>query len=301
MKCAGTTISRHLSENYNEKEILLLYQHVSNLKNMKERSDVRAHILSLPAERRKKIKVIIGHRAYYGIDKLFPEKEPRYVVFLRNPFNRTISHYNFERTMLDKGVNMERHRNFLFREGRLLSLKEWFFANKVFQNFTFRFLFSHFFSDESLSITDEYFTGNEDMTEKNLEKIKAALARFYFVGITEKGEDMLFLYYQLGMKKFFGRENVSGKYLKNEEIKKAKEYMLPCLEFDQKIYDYALKTNVEFKKRHQEFRFIVFYMRLRSSLYFMQEWLFKISAKLKKHSKIYKKFVEIVKKGRMAG
>lgn len=304
MKCAGTTISKHLRDNFSEDELLFIYRHVGNLEKGKERENVESYILSLPEKRRKEVKVIIGHRTYYGIHKLFPEKEARYVTFLREPLSRAISHYNFGRTMLVKRINIERHKKFLYRGDKMLSIKDWFFENKVFQNFIFKFLFSHFFSDKSLSIMEGYSIGENEINRENLERVKKVLDKFYFIGITESKADMLFLFQQLGIRKFFYKENVSDRYVKKEEIQKAKNYMYPKLGFDREIYSYALKVNRKFKKENMRFYPAICFTWLRKLLYIVYLTVFgkmilgslyKLSAKLKVRSRTYRKAVCLIK------
>ncbi len=310
-KCAGTTIRHTLLENYGENEVLLLYKWFNSKAESKKKLD--PYFNSLSKKQRDKIKAIIGHNLYYGIHKYFPNREVRYVTFLRKPFDRTISHYNFQVSMFNQGMDKGNHRKFIFRGNKLLPIKDWFIKNQVFHNLIFKFLFGRFFPTDSFLLIENYGFNENDLTIRNLKKIKKMLDKFYFIGITENQGDFLFIYHQLGLKKVRYRENISRNYLSKKEIKDVKKLFLKELRFDQEIYDYAKKLNKKFKKKHKEFYPIVYYMKIKKFIYSnlklpelykqtskkIQQTIqlpFKISAKLKKKSKKYTKFVKFIKR-----
>jgi hypothetical protein len=49
-----------------------------------------------------KLKAIIGHRTYYGFHKFFSNKKPKYILFVRDPAERLVSHYNFQMKSLNE-------------------------------------------------------------------------------------------------------------------------------------------------------------------------------------------------------
>ncbi len=142
-KCAGTTINYHIHRNYNRKEFLLLYLDAPPF--IQARPEIEEHLISLSDDQKDKLKVIFGHGAYYGIHRFFPNREVRYVTFLRETVSKTISHYNHGRTILKKKVaslrgikNIERRH---IIDGRILDFEEWFEYNKtLIHNHTSKFL-----------------------------------------------------------------------------------------------------------------------------------------------------------------
>jgi len=81
-KTGGTTLKSHIRFNFKKEEILLLYRNINP--DFVKKDGVENYINSLPLEKREKIKVIIGHGAYWGLHELF-QKPCRYVIFFRNP------------------------------------------------------------------------------------------------------------------------------------------------------------------------------------------------------------------------
>ena len=132
-KCAGTTLREHIRNNLKDDEFLLLYKHEKPIFKKK----IGKYIKSLTKEKKDKIKIIFGHRVYYSLHKLFPDREVRYITFLRNPVDRTISHYNFTVVRLKYGrfmkeITKKRLIKQYMENGRLLNFKEWFLHdNKI--------------------------------------------------------------------------------------------------------------------------------------------------------------------------
>lgn len=53
-------------------------------------------IEKLDDARKDAIQVVGGHLAYWGVHEFFPNREARYVTFVREPVSRVISHYTFD-------------------------------------------------------------------------------------------------------------------------------------------------------------------------------------------------------------
>ncbi len=303
-KCAGTTIRHTLFENYKLGEFLLLYE-VENKKKLD------SYLSSLSKKQRDKTKAIIGHTVYYGIHKHFLGREPRYITFLRKPFDRTISDYNFQVSMFYERIDRDKHKKFIFRGNKLLSVKEWFTHNQVFHNLMFKFLLGKLLPRESFLFVNDYGFKDGELNASNLKKIQEMLDKFYFVGITERPEDFLFVYHQLGINTFLDRENVSDKHVSKKDVRVAKKMFRDELAFDRKLYEYAKKLNTQFKKRHKEFNKIVFRTKVRRFIrnnpkaHKLYQWAkqqpYKQSAILKKKSKFYAKFVDVVKRALSRG
>ncbi|GAI20235.1 unnamed protein product, partial [marine sediment metagenome] len=141
MKTGGTTIREHIVENFRKEEYLFLY--LNKYPFLREKKDIKHYISSLTKKRRDKLKIIFGHRSYYGLHELFPDREVRYIAFLRNPIDRIISHYNFQRENLNKKVNLKRSREVILINGKILPFgRRWFKQNEVFsENYMTKFFF----------------------------------------------------------------------------------------------------------------------------------------------------------------
>ncbi len=237
-KTAGTTFKLHVQGSFRPGEYLLLYQDREPAFNAP--GGVERYLKALPERRRDAIKVLFGHKVYRGIHELFPGREARYITFLRDPIRQTISRYNFGLTTLGS-LNRLRNRKFereLAPDGRIATLEQWLAANERHQNFTFRYLYSHFFDLPHDEVV---------VNEENLEKILAVLGRFYFVGLVENRDDQLFLYHELGIRRFFPPQRVSRRHAGAEDPAERTRLVVETHRFDQRIYDFAAELNRRFK------------------------------------------------------
>lgn len=322
-KCAGTTMRHILLENFGNRVILSYEWSNYDFQNKKV---LKSYIRSLSKLKREKIRFIIGHNVYYGIHELFPDRECRYVTFLRNPIERTISDYNFQRHMIKKGIDVEQHKTFIFRNNKPLRIKRWFEDNEVFHNLIFKFLYARLFLKNSIRILKNYGLKENEVQTSNLKEIKKILKKFYFIGITENLRDFLFVYSRFGIKRFLDNANISKKYTSQKEIDDAKGFFASKLIFDKKLYKYALKLNMKFKIKHVGIYFFDIDHKFNGLLCFVKskwqtikskvksKWhsinltiksklyqltlgqLFEFSAALKQRSKSYVKFVKFIKK-----
>ncbi len=296
MKTGGTTIREHIVKNFRKEKYLFLYANIRPF--LREKEDIRKYIRALTREQKGKLKIIFGHCSYYGLDKLFPDREVRYIAFLRNPANKIISQYNFQRANLDKKVNLKRSREVILINGKILPFgRKWFQQNKVFlENHMTKFFFLH----------PAY--GSQPINENTLKKVKKMLDRFYFVGITENPEDFSFIYSELGIERFVDDANVSEKDYAEGDYQKNKELILSKNKYDLELYDYAKKLNKRFKKQSKASLLMVYSMKIKKLLFHTlrvderyqsaKNSLYRQSAKLRKKSNLYAKFVDVVKYGR---
>lgn len=56
------------------------------------------------ADDRNRVRVLGGHRAYYGIHTLVPDKTPRYITFVRCPAELIVSRYNYSMSRREEPV-----------------------------------------------------------------------------------------------------------------------------------------------------------------------------------------------------
>lgn len=250
-KTGGTTINQGLVSNHKDGEVIFLGKDL--LGNKTSKDEIKKYLNSIPADKKKIIKVIAGHAVYYGLHEIFPEREPRYIACFRHPIALTISSYNYNLGLLKKN-------NFSFPgtskqelyDAKTLTFEEVLFKYGNSLNLTFKFLASRLFNDNYLDIKDCF--SNERENKMLLEKIKERLSHFYFLGITEKSQDdFLFIADKLGINKYMPKENISTKFFSltdNLLIKKnIEEFNL----LDQDLYDYALSVNNKYKQNNPDF------------------------------------------------
>jgi len=240
-KCAGTTLQENILLNYKTNEVLCIYKDYNS--EFMGPIGVENFISSLSEKRKSHLKIIIGHNVHYGIHKIFPDRTPRYITFIRNPARRIVSLYNWMRTNRDRGNNsVDTGR--LMHNGEIVQFGiKWFDLNKdTLQNRISNFLYHKFFN----KLEDKF-------NEEHLNQVLNVLDKFYFIGITENKADMDFICHILGLKKFSKDANVSLKYAIPNLIENTLKEIEDQNKIDMKLYDFALKRNAEFKENHQNF------------------------------------------------
>jgi len=326
-KCAGNTFGHHIQRNLRKEERLYLeldvsQKHKSNIddndffKLYKNKcKQMEEYLSSLSSKQKDEIKVIYGHCVPYGIHKFF-NKTPRYITFLRNPIDRTISSYNHLVTnyhiIIDpRFVDTEKQarlRNF-FKMTFLInrhvpSFRQWL---KLKYGHINQNIISKNQNVVSMGMVrflkmNKYI--NNHTQEVNKDTIQSILNKFYFIGIVENNnEDLLFLFYELGIYKFYENKGISKKYVSLIDAEEMKKIIISKNRLDQKLYDCALEVNRKFKEDKKYFAVLVTYMKIKRilTLPFTHEKfrplprIYKLSAKLRQYSPSYSRFVDFVK------
>lgn len=248
-KTAGSTFRWHIERNICENERISLYTDVLGINQSKKKhynySDyyniVKDYLLSIEKHKRENVKIIYGHYVPYGIHGLF-RRAPRYITFVRNPFARLVSSYNFLRTNFIKenkgNKNDKVYKDYLLVNEKVPTFDDWF-ENKIGKNDYANF----WLKMESVYKTLRYMNKGE----QNIESINRALSKFYFIGVTEKYDvDGYFLYDLLGFKKYYKKQNVSKKYFRNNSNLEKKEKFNSFYKKEMSIYNTAIRHNREF-------------------------------------------------------
>ena len=264
-KCGGTTLKFHLEQNFERKELLFLY----NLRfpHLIEKRKIGNFIENLTKDEKNSLKVVYGHEVYYGIHKVFPDRDVRYVLFLRNPISRIISHYNFlkgkavydswekeidihdKKLMGTEGIKkklgfIQNDKTEMLTGGKIISFEEWIKIAGKSKNYVTKFLSGH--------LLDRKFD------KKSVDDIKVILDRFYFVGIVENQDNFFYILKDLGIKRYFGRKNPSVQYFKltSEGTKKLLDLKnksdLDIFEYGVGLNKKFIKNNVDFSKKVNE-------------------------------------------------
>jgi len=256
-KTGGTTFNVHLAKELRE-NLLHLGPRKNQLKFNK-----------LPEKEKQKIRAIAGHQVYYGIHKIIPNKNPRYITFLRDPAERLVSQYN----QYNSAENSEKE----------LSFEEWYSnypRNEITRFFSKRFKpkkgikFSGSSRDVLRYINTSSFwksfvqtlkrLQNKLFEKRKIKKAKKLLDNCWFVGITENlDNDLTFICNHIGISTNWKNMRVTGKkkswkedfilgnskpaqrkFALNEKIRQRIYKENPL---DVEIYNYAKKLNKRLK------------------------------------------------------
>jgi len=230
-KCAGSTLRHHIIRSLKSGEYLIFRKSVDS--DFEDRQKIEKYLKKQSRDKLKKIRFITGHGTFYGIHKFFPDSEPRYIVFLRNPFLRTVSNYNFFVQTKDDGHGSRK--SIFDSRHHVKDFKSWFTKTDIMQNYITRFL--------RLRVMNVGMT--KKLTEKDIIFIKNVFKDFYFIGLTERQEDYLFLYGLFGVKRFYEDRNVSVRYY--EPGRQDEIIFKKMNQFDYEIYEDSIQLNKKFR------------------------------------------------------
>lgn len=266
-KTAGERVKRNIEASLPQKSFIHAnfshFAHYYNINNKKKEfckgeEHFVEYINSLTAQQKEKIRCVGGHDSYYGIHEFF-KHQPRYLIFFRDPIARTISLYNYERTICksysDKKypLNMRQEKalqrireNFLIN-GQVPAFEEWLieaYDKKIPFYYSMTKYLKHL----------KFF--NDDTSERS---ILEGLRKFHFIGITERyNEDAFFLYHELGVKKFAFDAHASTPYVTASTLdSKVTEKIKELNETDIYLYQAAVNENDRFKKSNVYFHLSV--------------------------------------------
>jgi hypothetical protein len=182
-----------------------------------------AEFKALPAARKGKIRVMVGHMPF-GLDEFLPQPS-RYITFLRHPVDRIVSHYYFV---------LRDPTNYLHEEvaGRGMTLRDYAISG---------------IATELDNGQTRYLSNSLDLpywkcTREHLEIAKHNLKRCALVGLTERfDESLLMLKERLGWGRvFYMPRNVTASRIRLESLT---GYDLAGIEtsnaLDLELYDFA--------------------------------------------------------------
>ena len=196
-----------------------------------------------------KLKLITGHATYYGIHKISPNKEPRYFIFLRDPAERLVSHYNAK--MIDEKNPIpfdEWYKNQIKNEMvHFLNLKykgsgsSRLHTPKILLPFIRKLNYKTTYLIQTIIFN--LLGLNRKNDSKKLENAKKLLDLCWFVGIIENSdEDIPFLFNAMGIKNAkWKKVTLSKKLIQVNDKLRKKIYDENPL--DVELYKYALDLN----------------------------------------------------------
>ena len=294
-KCGGSTIRRHLMKNFKPSEAVFISYPRLNLDNSINKKElitehVDKYLLRFTASEKEKIKVIYGHTVPYGIHKHF-KRPARYFTFVRKPNKRTISLYNFYRTMYLREDIIGRKRDHYYLElltgGKVPSFGNWCIEKYRNPDFPVATMFQFM---KEFGYIDEAKDSNYQINEM--------IKKFYFIGLMENySDDVMYMYKNLGINKYFKSENKSINFVSNGYSKKTGNYLAKKNQLDEIIYKKAAEKNAIFKKNNRYFyedvkqikRRRMFTLPITQILYDFTWTLQSVSIYLKQRSKLYLK------------
>ncbi len=242
-KTGGGTFNQHLEKTLPEEE----FSRIDDLEKRKKETN--------------KLKVIAGHDTYYGVHKYFPDREARYLVFLRDPAEKFVSAYNFDMRNIP--------------EKEVISFKKWY-KSRI-DNEMCRYLFRKFQGKKGIQVsipvykTLKFFKitdsakklsllraiyrsiskvkRNKKQQEKEFQKAKEVLDLCWFVSVTENlNTDLKFLFKKIGapvkaeQKHKTGSSDIKKRYSLDEKTRKK---IYKDNKFDLELYRYAKKLREE--------------------------------------------------------
>lgn len=285
-KCAGISVRRNIQESCDKDVLLKCYSVDFHLQEFGEKNEIIPldHVRELQLDQlrkmnefeKDKIQVIYGHEVFYGIHKFF-KKKVRYIMLLRDPYSRIVSLYNYyvgsqydvmERLLKDPEdieakFLKEKLKNELFLDetNKIPDFECWA-KNAVELMNT-----EGGFSRDSIVrfLTYNRFIDGKPMDRfVDIESIKNALKKFYFIGILENGkEDLKLIYNLLGIKEYHEKVNVSKKYYDPKNNILMKQIFKETFDVDYLIYEESKKQNESFKKTLDP----IFYSKVRSEIF----------------------------------
>lgn len=291
-KTGGTTLNKHLSKNFKKDEVLFLYYDKLGLdpfafKKQNYAQMAEKAIKKLSPSERVKVKIISGHFLSHGIHKHFPNKTPRYITIVRDPYKRARSMYNYFRTLHSKeksdDKNKKIYRSFLKINGTVPNFSVW--------------------------LTQKYGNPKANVMPQPMNMyfsdLGYKLSDFYFIGITKKlNSDLPFLFFLLGINKYFVNQNVSLNFVKTNNDKQKKMFNKKFSKANN-LYNLAILQNRRFVKKYPQYSQIVDATNKKRKILtpFTQivfdfvESLRMLSSYLRKKSKIYNQIIDWTKNG----
>jgi len=140
---------------------------------------------------------------------------------------------------------------------------------------------------------------NSKVGISSFKQVKNLLDKFYFIGITEKPNDFLYIYGLFDMHKFFLDQNISVKYFSPKDNRKINSLIIKESSYDTQLYHYALELNKKFKFENKSFFEVVNALKVRRKIslskYILSQKVYSFSRRLRYKSKFYEKSLALLK------
>jgi hypothetical protein len=227
-KTAGTTLRANFELNFAENVLVPAYTS-SDIPHFERMKDFACR--NIAAETR----CIFGHLAYFDMHQdLGLDTDPRYITFLRDPVERSISLYRFAKRVPENIGHKE------ITEGDW-SLEEWFEKSRVYHN-RCNGQVRHLLRSPSHPFPPEL-----ELTSEHLEEAKRRLSRFWFVGLTERfDDDSHYLYGRIGFSKYHPETMMNAAPGREVVAEETKRTIAEANALDRQLYEFARQLHNRF-------------------------------------------------------
>lgn len=104
-KCAGTSLRLQLTQRLHPDALLGLYRDQPDYLGSPAATDT--FLRALPDARKRRLRVVIGHQVYRGLGEHFPGRRLRTIALVRDPVQRALSEWAFQRMRHEQGTVFE--------------------------------------------------------------------------------------------------------------------------------------------------------------------------------------------------
>jgi Sulfotransferase family len=242
-RTAGNTITETILKNFPRDQIYM--------------TSLARYGLDTEKFNKDKVRFILGHATYYGIHKLVPQRIPRYIVLLRDPAERLVSHYNEKMQNEENKIPFDRWYqnqiknemvNFLdlkLKGSESSRMRVPRFILPLIQKVNYKTVYS------IQTVIFNLLGLNKKNDLKKLENAKKLLGLCWFVAITEKSkEDFKFIFDSIGLKGIkYENDSQSKKVVEVGDELRQQIYKENPLDLE--LYKYGLQLN---KKQKEEYK-----------------------------------------------
>lgn len=211
------------------------------------KEDVDRFIVSLPVDRRDKVRLLMGHSVYFGIHKSFG-RPAKYFTFVRSPVEQAISQYNYvlkdyaffsSSGKYGWGTPLPAHKS-------AFNFSKWC---DVFDVNAQTSTILNYLIDGRIGTV-----GQSQISEAHVERAKHILDEFYFVGLTEYFDrDSRFLYHELGFTKRIAFKINETPHADLSIDDSLLRQVADRVGLDRALYDHAVALNAAFRREHHDY------------------------------------------------
>jgi len=257
-KSAGSSINKHANKHFSQTQRITLSPELLGEKRHQTKKvlySTKQYFKTLPKNKRRQLKYVTGHYLENGVHRqINQDKKPYYFTFLRDPAARIASIYNYFRQWYEQDQSKNKKYHELYQQLFLIDNKQPEFIDWYQQKY--QPSQNNFPVPSSIAFYQQLgYLKTGKLTGGN---IKDFFNQFLFVGLVEHFKnDAAFIYHQLGINKFFIKQNISKKYFELSKHPQILETLKKELSTEYQLYDAAIRHRQEFIHQYPEYKQIV--------------------------------------------